>query len=153
LILFFLEFEMSFSKSILVTGNVVDGFKHVGPFASNLEACHFAEVNPIDKDWIVADLDAPVNQDEEMTSDEWSKVLKMTVIGEINEGHDGNDIYVLVNRTDGEYLPVQVAQQFVLGHYYRRCAGPGQIFCDFVMGFKGLMPSTCVCVAQIRYDI
>ena len=44
---------------IVIYGNPVDGFAHVGPFANRDDAVAYAEDEPYNGNWWIAMLDAP----------------------------------------------------------------------------------------------
>lgn len=44
---------------IVIYGNPVDGFTHVGPFANRDDAVAYAEDEPYNGNWWIAMLDAP----------------------------------------------------------------------------------------------
>jgi hypothetical protein len=51
------------TKTVLMTGNPVDGFVFVGPFDNHESACDFAEAcgHDLERDWWTADLADPTD--------------------------------------------------------------------------------------------
>ena len=74
-------------NQVLVKGNVVEGFKHFGPFETRTDAFqHMKDVSDHETDWVVADLLPPVNQVEDLTPEQWQEGMQLTQIGVIDEG-------------------------------------------------------------------
>ncbi len=142
-------------KHVLITGNVVDGIKHTGPFDAQSDvASYMQQVGSLDVDWVVANLVPPENQVADLTPDQWQEGMQLTQIGVVDDGIDGKNVYVLVKRLDGEDLSVDLAVNFAMSRMCFASNVPGTAFCDIVRGHRiGSPASTVLCVAEIRYDI
>ncbi|WP_075588162.1 hypothetical protein [Rhodoferax antarcticus] len=143
-----------FSKRVAVIGNPIDGLTFAGPFDSVDEVA--VSRGKSGEPWHIAPLIPPHCDEQHMgTLDQQpDPEMKLTQIGVIDNGCDGSDAYALVERLDGEYLSVEVAEKFAFGIFGRSCKGPGSRYCDVVRAFKvGSQLDVCLCVAEIRYDV
>lgn len=140
-----------YDQRLAVIGNPLDGLTFAGPFESVHDVAAFMEDSG--EPWQVAQLQSPEPKVEDLPPEEWETGLTMMQIGVIDNGIDGRDVYVQVKRVDGEYLTVELAEEFALSRMGHACHGPGTVFCDIVRGYKlGSPLATCLCVAEIRFD-
>jgi len=74
-------------------------------------------------------------------------------IGNIDNGIDGRDEYVLVKAIDGEEHSIEVIRAWVLGMVYSACRGAGGYYCDTVAVTKQEhSDNEFICTICHRYD-
>lgn len=77
--------------------------------------------------------------------------IRMTLIGNVNQGIDGRDEYVLMVRLDDDLTPEQ-AREWLLPQVYRESTHPGDYFCTSVT----VLPRSdncCVAIVHRRFDV
>lgn len=142
----------SFNQRVVVIGNAIDGLKFAGPFDFVQDAQHYMQQSG--EPWHIAEMQSPAPEVDDLPHEAWHDGLKLTPVGVINNGIDGQEHFVLVKRVDGEDLRIGLARDFVLSRMGFACRGPGTMFCDLVKGVKIGSPfDTVLCIASYRYDI
>jgi len=75
-------------------------------------------------------------------------------IGNIDEGIDGRDEYVIVKRIDGEDATVEDVHEWVLNLVYRDCQHAGGYYCKTVYVVKQqYSDNEFICTICHRYDV
>ena len=78
--------------------------------------------------------------------------MSITDIGNINNGIDGTEIYLLV--TCDEASTKQQVNDFVMERYYKESTGPGYKFCNNCTVIpKPYYDSEFIVIVHIRYDV
>ncbi len=79
--------------------------------------------------------------------------ITITKIGDIGQGIDGTDAYVLLTRKDDDLTPDE-AVEWLHPKVYRECGGPGGYFCNTVLATQApYSTNEVICIIQHRYDV
>ena len=80
-------------------------------------------------------------------------VITVTAIGEVDNGCDGGDSYVLLERKDGDLTPEQ-AEEWLLPQVFFAPDIPGSYYCRSVVAMAvPYSTSKVVCIVERRYDV